>query len=145
MQQQVLFNYADIQPPKFPKTRLKNFIASLFVRENRRLQQLQYVFCSDEYLLGINRQFLDHDYYTDIITFDLSNDTTLPTEGEVYISIERVKDNAKIHKVSFKEELLRVIFHGALHLCGYLDKSDADIILMREKENYYIGQFVLES
>jgi probable rRNA maturation factor len=145
MQQQVLFNYADIQPPKFPKTRLKDFIASLFVQENRRLQHLQYVFCSDEFLLGINRQFLNHDYYTDIITFDLLNDNTLPTEGEIYISIERVKDNAKTHNVRFNEELLRVVFHGALHLCGYLDKSEADILLMREKENHYISQFVSES
>lgn len=143
MQQQVLFNYADVSSPRFPKTKLKNCIANIFAQENKRLQHLQYVFCSDEYLLNINRQFLNHDYYTDIITFDLTNDTSLPIEGEIYISLDRVRENAHIHQVDFNQELFRVVFHGVLHLCGYLDKKNEEVALMREKENFYIDQFVL--
>lgn len=143
MQHQVLFNYADVKAPKIPKSPLKSFISSIFLSENKRLDSLQYVFCSDEYLLGINQQFLNHDYYTDIITFDLTNDCTLPIQGEIYVSLDRVADNAAAHQVDITNELLRVVFHGALHLCGYLDKSDNDILIMRQKEDFYIAQYML--
>lgn len=98
---------------------------------------LSYIFCSDSYLLVINQQYLEHDDYTDIITFDLSSS---PKEivGEVYISIDRVKENAHELSVSFNTELHRVIFHGALHLCGYKDKSIKDASVMRFKEDKYL-------
>ncbi len=122
----------------FPnKTGLKNFIELLVKKENRTLLELTYVFCSDEYLLGINKDFLQHDYYTDIITFDLSENPK-QTIGEIYVSLDRIKDNAKELQTSIKEETLRVIFHGALHLCGYKDKAKSDIATMRKKEEYYI-------
>jgi rRNA maturation RNase YbeY len=122
----------------FPnKTGLKHFIELLFKKEKKALIELTYVFCSDDYLLAINRDFLKHNYYTDIITFDLS-ENTIQTIGEIYISLDRVNENAKELKISIKEETLRVIFHGALHLCGYKDKSKTEIATMRKKEEFYI-------
>lgn len=122
------------------RSELKLFIESVFKREMKKLKTINYVFVSDRRLLEINRQFLNHDFYTDIITFELSQ--TIETEAEVYISIDRVKENAKIQKTSFKEELLRVIFHGALHLCGYADKSAKDNKKMREKEEEYLSRYL---
>ena len=118
------------------RTRLKKFISQLFKMEKKGLERLDYIFCSDSYLLEINRKFLNHDFYTDILTFDLSNNPKL-TIGEIYISVERVKENAMELSNSFKEEIHRVIFHGALHLCGYKDKLKADILIMRQMENRY--------
>jgi probable rRNA maturation factor len=105
------------------------------------IEMLQYIFCSDKYLLGINKSYLQHDYYTDIISFDLS-ETKGKLIGEVYISIDRVKDNAKTHKTSFKEELLRVIFHGALHFCGYKDKKPAEIKKMHAQEDKWLKSYL---
>ena len=126
------------------RDRLKRFLVSLFKKENTKLGHLKYIFCSDAYLLNINRQHLKHDYYTDIITFNLSDDPSV-VEGEVYISIDRVRDNARTENTSFKEEVHRVILHGALHLCGYNDKSPADIKKMRNAENKYLGIFFSHS
>lgn len=119
------------------RTRLKAFITELFRREEQGLTNLQYVFCTDEYLLQINQEFLQHDTYTDIVTFELSANPEV-TEGEIYISIDRVKENAENFGVSENYELHRVIFHGALHLCGYKDKTKKDEALMREKEDEYL-------
>lgn len=116
------------------RTRLKAFLKDLFKREGQGLKDLHYVFCSDEYLLTINQEFLQHDTYTDIVTFELSENPEV-TEGEVYVSIDRVLENAKHFGVSEEYELHRVIFHGALHLCGYKDKSKKEEVLMREKED----------
>jgi probable rRNA maturation factor len=138
----ILFRNAD-KTFLFPdKKGLKQFIELLFKKEKKGLYELTYVFCSDEYLLGINRDFLQHDYYTDIITFDLSEN---PKQiiGEIYVSIDRIKDNAKTLNTSLKEETLRVLFHGALHLCGYKDKTKTDIIKMRKKEEQYLSLYNL--
>ena len=122
------------------RTRLKTFIAALFRREKARLGQLQYVFCSDGYLLDINRQYLKHDYYTDIITFDLS-DPGHPINAEIYISVDRVRENAREFNSSVQQELHRVIFHGALHLCGYTDKGEAAAKEMRKMEDKYLSLY----
>ncbi|RAI98666.1 rRNA maturation RNase YbeY [Chitinophaga skermanii] len=122
------------------KTRLKKFLADLFKRENQGLSGLQYVFCTDEYLLQVNQEFLDHDTYTDIITFELSPDPEI-TEGEIYVSVERVEENATNFNVSFNHELHRVIFHGALHLCGFGDKTEEEEELMRKKEDEYLALY----
>lgn len=119
------------------KMLLKNFIESIFKKEKKQLAGVRYVFCSDDMLLDINRNFLQHDYFTDIITFGLSEKGE-PIEGEIYISIDRVKDNAQMLGVTYKEEMLRVLFHGALHLCGYKDKTKSEIITMRAKEDQYL-------
>lgn len=113
---------------------LKNFIQSIFKGEKKGLQSLVYIFCSDEYLLAINKEHLQHDYYTDIITFDLSENLN-QIIGEIYISTDRVRDNASSLGVSIKEELHRVIFHGALHLCGYKDKTARHAKEMRAAED----------
>jgi probable rRNA maturation factor len=120
---------------------LKDCIAALFKKERTRLDELNYIFCSDEYLLDINRNYLQHDDYTDIITFDLSDESGM-VKGEIYISIDRVKENARIFSVPLQQELRRVIFHGALHLCGYKDKSNKDIQAMRTAENKYLSYFL---
>lgn len=119
------------------RTRLKGFIENLFKREEQGLNQLQYVFCTDEYLLQLNQEFLQHDTYTDIVTFELSPDPEV-TEGEIYISIDRVKENAEQFGVTENYELHRVMFHGALHLCGYKDKSKKEQEIMRQKEDEYL-------
>lgn len=123
------------------RTKLKSFIAQLFKREGKVLADLNVIFCSDEYLLGVNNQFLNHDYYTDIITFDLSEPKSKKTTAELYISIDRVKDNAATVKATVSQELHRVIFHGCLHLCGYKDKSKKDVELMREKEEEWLNRY----
>ncbi len=123
------------------RTPLKDFLIHLFKKEGKGLRSLDYIFCSDDYLLKINQEFLGHDEFTDIITFDFSSDSL--AEGEIYISIERVKENAALLGNSIREELHRVIFHGSLHLCGYKDKTVKQNNTMREKEqawlNYYFS------
>ncbi|MFD2521352.1 rRNA maturation RNase YbeY [Emticicia soli] len=123
------------------KLKLKNWLKSVLEAEGFVLGDINYVFCSDEYLLKINVEYLDHDYLTDIITFDNSEDEEL-IEGDIFISIDRVVDNAKTFRVSTEHELRRVLVHGVLHLCGYLDKTDEEEKLMREKENHYLQLFL---
>jgi rRNA maturation RNase YbeY len=123
------------------RTELKNYISNIFKKEKRRLRSLEFIFCSDDYLLRINRQFLNHDYYTDIISFDLSDETP-GIVGEIYISIDRVKENASRLGITFREELHRIMIHGALHLCGYKDKFRKQIQLMREKEDFYLRRYL---
>ena len=122
------------------RTRLRQFLVSLFKKEGKKLGDLQYIFCSDDYLLDINRQYLNHDYYTDIITFDLS-EKGHPINAEIYISVDRVQDNAREYGNSIKKELHRVIFHGALHLCGYKDKTAAQQKEMRQMEEQYLSKY----
>ncbi|HLP11994.1 MAG TPA: rRNA maturation RNase YbeY [Flavobacteriales bacterium] len=99
--------------------------------------EISFIFCSDKYLLKMNREHLNHDYYTDIITFDYCENKTV--SGDIFISIDRVKDNAKKYGVTIKHELYRVMIHGILHLCGYGDKSAAKARIMRQKEDYYLS------
>ncbi len=122
------------------RTRLKQFLGDIFKKEKIPLGHLNYIFCSDEKLLSINREFLKHDYYTDIITFGLSAPGS-SVEADIYISVERVKDNAAKHGEPMYRELHRVIFHGALHLCGYKDKTREEKALMREKEDFYLLRY----
>lgn len=120
--------------------RLKQFLAALFKKEGRNLGELSYIFCSDRYLLAINRQYLDHDFYTDIITFDLS-EKGQAINAEVYISVDRVRENAHEFDSSLEKELHRVIFHGALHLCGYKDKTAKEKQEMRKMEDRYLKRW----
>ena len=136
----VSFRSADRHLQLTGKTGLKAFIQALFRKERKQLGSLTYIFCSDEFLLQINRDFLKHDYYTDILTFGLS-EKGQPVEAEVYISLDRVKDNAETLGIGYRQETLRVIFHGALHLCGYKDKKKSEIALMRAKEDQYLRLF----
>jgi rRNA maturation RNase YbeY len=137
----VSFNKADANATLANRVALKSFIEKRVKKEGYTIDSLTYVFCSDKYLLKINKDFLSHDYYTDIISFDLSE---VPGQliGEVYISVDRVKDNAKTHGTSLKEELHRVIFHGALHFCGYKDKKPTDAKKMREMEDLWLKAYL---
>jgi probable rRNA maturation factor len=122
------------------RTRLKKFISKMVKKERRQLAELQYIFCTDTYLLGINQEYLQHDFFTDIITFDLS-EKGQPINAEIYISVERVRENAANYSSSFRKELHRVIFHGALHLCGYKDKKPKDAKLMRQMEDKWLNEY----
>lgn len=106
--------------------------------EGLEIGDLTFVFMSDEELLDYNRRFLDHDYYTDVITFDNSKRKVI--NGDILISWERILDNANSMNIDYLSEFLRVIIHGVLHLCGYKDKEEKDIIIMREKENFYLNR-----
>ena len=117
------------------RTALKTFLPTVFRKHKKQLSNLTYIFCSEDYLLAINKAHLQHDFYTDIITFDLS-ETPRQITGEIYISTDRVRDNAATLGVSIKKELHRVIFHGALHLCGYKDKSARHLKEMRAEEDW---------
>ena len=119
---------------------LKSFIVKVFIEKKKELTSLNYIFCTDPFLLEINQHFLNHDHYTDIISFDLSGKKE-SIEGEVYISTDRLKENAKLNKVPVKEELHRLIFHGVLHLCGYNDKSTSDKRKMTKEEDRLLQDY----
>lgn len=122
------------------RTALKAFIGQIFTRKKKKLISLHYIFCTDQFLLDINRRFLKHDFYTDIISFDLS-DKMGSIEGEIYISTERLRENAKLNNVPLQHELHRLLFHGALHLCGYKDKSSKDKLEMTKEEDRLLEQY----
>lgn len=127
-----------ILTPKLRRT--KQIIELIFKKERTLVTRIDYIFCSDKYLLGLNEKFLNHNYYTDILTFSL-NAPDEPVSSEIYISLDRVKENSEKFKVSVQEELLRVIIHGALHLCGFADKTISQKQKMRKLETYYINQY----
>lgn len=137
LNQTIHFFYQDTSFHFPQRNALKQFIEKLFRKEGKKLASLNIIFCTDKALLQINQQFLQHDYYTDIITFPLSPKGE-PVEAELYISVDRVKDNAVTGGLSFKAELHRVIFHGCLHLTGYNDKSSQQIKTIREREDHYL-------
>jgi probable rRNA maturation factor len=122
------------------ETQVNAWLSKVIENEDYKLSELNFIFCSDEYLLAINIEYLNHDTYTDIITFDNSEDEDY-IEGDIFISIERVKENAILFNVDFANELHRVLVHGVLHLCGYHDKSEDESLLMRQKEDFHILSF----
>jgi len=121
------------------KRLFKRWLSNLAAKESKKIGDVNYIFCDDDYLLKLNLKYLQHDTLTDIITFDYVEGDVL--NGDIYISIERVRENASIFSVSFEQELQRVVAHGVLHLCGYKDKSDEDASLMRSKEEFAIQLF----
>lgn len=121
------------------KQKIRTWIGETIKAEGfKRVGELSFVFCSDAYLLEINKQYLNHDTFTDIVTFDSSEDEDV-IAGDIFISVERIRENASKFSVSEKDELNRVIIHGVLHLCGYYDKKKEDKALMTEKEDYYLS------
>lgn len=115
-------------------------IEYLIDEEGFEIGEINYIFCDDEYLLKINQEYLQHDYYTDVIGFQYTYES--PLMGDIYISIERIKENAKKNDVSFENELARVMIHGVLHFVGFKDKTPEDTIKMREAENKYLTLFI---
>ena len=116
-----------------------NWISQVILSESKKEGDINYIFCDDEYILEINKQYLNHDYFTDIISFDYSVGNEL--YGDIFVSVERVRENSIDFNTAFDEELKRVIIHGVLHYCGYKDKSEEDELIMREKENEKIQMF----
>ena len=133
----IKFNQLDVKLQLKDRNSLKVYLNSIFTREGIKLKRLNYVFCNDAYLLSLNLQYLHHDTLTDILTFPLSSPGA-PVEAEIYISIERVRENARIHQATFENELHRVMIHGILHLCGYDDHSPAEKAVIRKKEDLYL-------
>jgi rRNA maturation RNase YbeY len=125
--------FEDVSSFDLQDSLILDWYTKVSLQEDKELGDVTIIFCSDDYLLEVNREHLNHDYYTDIITFDYSDFPTV--SGDLFISVDRVKENATDFNVSFEHELHRVIIHGFLHLCGYFDKTNEDELLMRSKEN----------
>ena len=137
----VIFNYeTDFQLEN--ESKYEDWIDSIIESEDKEPGEINYIFCDDDYLLEINKQYLDHDTLTDIISFDYCIGDLI--SGDIFISIDRIKDNAQDFDVSFNNELLRVMSHGILHYCGYKDKTQEEQLLMRAKEQEKINMFHVE-
>lgn len=132
----IYYHQEDTQFQPKQKLALRKWIYAVVAKEEKNIENVTYIFCSDENLLQMNKQHLKHDYYTDIITFDYSNECEIA--GDLFISVDRVKDNATNFSKSFYDELHRVMIHGVLHLLGYKDKTANEKLLMRKKEDYYL-------
>jgi len=115
---------------------LRLWIAKCAFKENKSVGQLSFIFCSDDYLLKINKKYLNHDFFTDVISFDYTEEDRI--SGDIYISLDRVKENAKEFGYSLKDELHRIIIHGLLHLLGYSDKTSSLKATMKDKEDFYL-------
>lgn len=139
-EQQMLIQFLaqDISFSLSTKSKTRKLILSIIRKEKRGAGRICFIFCSDKFLLSLNKTFLRHNALTDIITFAYSHKKQ-KLNGEIYISIPRVKENAKKYRVTFKDELLRVMIHGILHLCGYRDKKPKEKKEMRQKEDYYLS------
>lgn len=123
------------------KSKIRLWLSGTAKYEKYKISELNYIFCSDRYLKKINKHYLNHDYFTDIITFPSSEAGDKNIRGDIFISIERVKENAGVYGVSFVDELHRVMVHGLLHLCGYKDKTTREISKMRSKEDFFLKKF----
>ncbi len=140
--EEIIYHYETEFDLKDP-TAISQWLNDSIEEEDKELGGLNFIFCDDEYLLKVNIEHLNHDYYTDIITFDYcENDLII---SDLFISIDRVKDNANTFEVSFEEELHRVMVHGVMHLCGYKDKSEVEAEKMRERENHYLQKLTLST
>ncbi|MFY9309969.1 MAG: rRNA maturation RNase YbeY [Bacteroidia bacterium] len=132
----ISFRTEDIKFSLKQKTVIKNWIIAVIKKKKRIPGELSFIFCSDAYLLGINQQYLNHNTYTDIITFDYSKESkALPISGDIFISVERVRENATKYSTTFENELNRILIHGILHLLGHKDKTKADKDEMTRQEN----------
>jgi rRNA maturation RNase YbeY len=132
--------FEDVEIPNLQALILIDWLSTVCIEEGKLLDEVNLIFCSDEYLLKMNLEYLQHDYYTDIISFDYCEANRIL--GDLFISKDRVLDNADQNNVTFDLELQRVIVHGVLHLCGYKDKSEEEEKLMRTKEDYYLSKIV---
>ena len=137
--QKVNFFTEDIKYTLKGKKIIKKWIVETIVSERYMLNELNFIFCSDDYLLQVNQDFLKHDYYTDVITFD-NSETPNVILGDIFISLDRVKENAKLNGVSIIDELCRIMIHGTLHLLGYNDKTKKTKIEMTTKEDFHLAQ-----
>jgi len=130
--------FEDLKPVPIQEKILVLHLNSLIKNELKKTGDISVIFCTDEYLLEMNKAYLEHDYYTDIITFDYVEGDVI--SGDLFISLDRVKENAEKFEITFLKEVYRVVFHGVLHLVGYKDKAEAEQKVMRERENYYLDE-----
>jgi len=126
----------DVRLPKLQKRRTTNWIKSIIGAEEKICGDISFIFCSDEYLLEVNKKYLNHDYFTDIITFDYVSGSLM--KGDIFISVDRLLENSKVFDITFENELYRILAHGVLHLIGYKDKTIKDKKMMTFKEDYYL-------
>ncbi|MEJ7912192.1 MAG: rRNA maturation RNase YbeY [Chitinophagaceae bacterium] len=136
----IQFHYLSAPFPFVNRRKLKFFFAQLLTEEEQTAEAINIIFCTDAYLLKMNQDYLKHNTYTDVITFQLSN-KGVPLIADIYISVDRVKANAVTYQTSFNQELHRVMFHGLLHLCGYTDKTISTAKLIKDKEDFYLRQY----
>ncbi len=134
MREVLFFTEQTCLPDFFTEKQLQAWLDAIASEHSRSIGEISFIFCSDDYILDVNRQYLQHDYYTDVITFDNSEDGLLC--GDVFISLDTVRSNAELFRVSFEEEFYRVICHAILHLIGFKDKTDADDVEMRKQEDH---------
>lgn len=137
----ISFTFLDIKKFSLQKNCYKQYVKEIIQIEGFKVGDLNFIFCSDEYLIEVNKQYLAHDYFTDIITFDYCNGTLV--SGDIFISVDRVMENSEMVKVLFLNELSRIVFHGVLHLCGYSDKSKMNKEKMTRREDFYLNKFNL--
>ena len=133
----IQFFFEDIDKIEI-EANLSNRLENIILSEGKKPGEINYIFCNDEYLLQVNREYLKHDYYTDVITFDYVKGKTI--SGDIFVSLPRIFDNAQTLSKDFESEFFRVLAHGVLHLCGYKDKTDEEIAEMRSKEDYYLNK-----
>ena len=137
----ISYFFEDVSEFRLSRLKVRKWLKSVVELEGKKVGDISIVFCSDEYLLKMNNDYLNHDNFTDVITFDYNVGGSV-IYGDIFISIDRVRENANTLKVSFSDELHRIIVHGVLHLLGYSDKSRAERVAMEEKENYYLPLLV---
>ncbi|GAC1416544.1 MAG: rRNA maturation RNase YbeY [Flavisolibacter sp.] len=121
---------------------LKQFIALIFKKENTALHSIKFIFCKDPYLKALNKKFLNHNYYTDVLSFAITGPSE-PLEAEIYLSLDRIRENALKFKTTVQKEIYRVMFHGVLHLCGFKDDNPKNQLQMRQKEEYYLNMYLV--
>ncbi|WP_345991167.1 rRNA maturation RNase YbeY [Chryseobacterium sp. Chry.R1] len=134
----IQFFYENLQ--ESVNTDYTKWLEDIILSEGKKLGEINYIFCDDEYLLKINQDYLQHDYYTDIITFDYVKGKTI--SAEIFVSLQRISDNASTLSKNYEEELRRVLGHGILHLCGYKDKTEEEEKEMRSKEDFYLAKYI---
>ncbi len=135
----VRYHSENVAVPKFYRRTVTKWITAVAAKHERKLGEINYIFCDDIRILEVNREFLKHDYYTDVITFDYSEDDTI--SGDVYISVDTVRTNAEEYGVSFEQELRRVMIHAVLHLCGFEDQTKEESAAMRKLEDWALSIF----
>lgn len=136
----ISFYNEDVKKPSIDYSLLKRIVKEQILEANLRLGVLNFIFCSDDHLLSINKEFLQHDYYTDVITFDYTLKDVI--SGDVFISVDRVINNSEFYHENLDSELVRVIMHGLLHLLGYNDKTPEEVVVMRGKESFLIDKYL---
>lgn len=136
----IRFFNEDVDLPVFKRRKISNWLKFVVTSQSKKIGNICFVFCSDNYLLEINKRYLNHDYFTDIITFDYVENNLV--SGDIFVSLDRVLENSLDYNVSYNNELFRILIHGVLHLLGFNDKLEDDKVIMTEKEDFYLKMLI---